>query len=174
MIYEPAEDSYLLEKYVKVFAKGDVLDLGCGSGIQTVAALSCKIKKIVGVDINPECVEYCKKKIPNAEFIVSDLFNNVKGKFDLIIFNPPYLPEDNLEDDESALITTGGKEGYEIIEKFLSEADKFMKIDGKILIVVSSLTGDVDSLIKKYAFKFKILEKQKIFFEELKVYLVWK
>ena len=64
--------------------------------------------------------------------------------------------------------------GYEILEKFLSEADKFMKIDGKILIVVSSLTGDVDSLIKKYTFKFKILEKQKIFFEELKIYLVWK
>ncbi len=173
MIYEPAEDSYLLEKYVKIFAKGNVLDLGCGSGIQSLAALSCKdVKKVVGVDINPECIEYCKKNIPKAEFIVSDLFSNVKGKFDLIIFNPPYLPKDSDEDSESALITTGGYTGIELLDRFLKEVGHFLNFDGKILIVVSSLTGDVDSLIKKYNFKFKILEKQKVFFEELKVYIL--
>lgn len=172
MIYEPAEDSYLLEKYVKVFAKGDVLDIGCGSGIQSIAALNCNVKKVIGVDINPECVSYCKENIPNGEFFVSDLFSNVKGKFDLIIFNPPYLPKDSDEDSESALITTGGEEGSEILERFLSEARNYLKSGGKVLIVVSSLTGDVDTLIKRYNFKFKILEKQKIFFEELKVYVL--
>ena len=66
MIYEPAEDSFLLQKYVKKYAKGKVLDMGTGSGIQAEAA-----KDVLAVDVNPECVEYVKKKGIRA--IVSNL-----------------------------------------------------------------------------------------------------
>ena len=122
------------------------------------------------LDINSESVEYCKKKGLNC--IQSDLFENVKWKFDLITFNPPYLPEYEGEDEESRLITTGGKNGHEITERFLKEARQFLNKDGKILLVSSSLTGDVEKLFKKYKFEFKKLETVKVFFEELYVYVL--
>ena len=166
MIYEPAEDSYLLEKYVTKYSKGKVLDMGCG--IQSLAALS-KADSVLSVDINSEAVSFCKSKGLNA--IESDLFFNVNGKFDLIIFNPPYLPKDNDEDKESALVTTGGEKGIEILEKFFLEVKDYLNEDGKVLIVFSSLTGDVDSLLNSNGFKFEKLESKKVFFEELFVYL---
>jgi len=168
MIYEPAEDSYLLEKYVTKYSKGKVLDMGCGSGIQSLAALS-KADSVLSVDINSEAVSFCKSKGLNA--IESDLFFNVNGKFDLIIFNPPYLPKDNDEDKESALVTTGGEKGIEILEKFFLEVKDYLNEDGKVLIVFSSLTGDVDSLLNSNGFKFEKLESKKVFFEEMFVYL---
>ena len=170
MIYEPAEDSFLLQKYVRKYAEGKVLDMGTGIGIQTLTALE-KTKDVLAVDINPEAVKLLKQKRITAK--VSDLFSNVKGKFDLIIFNPPYLPKDEREPEDSALATTGGKKGYEIIEKFLQQAKKFLKKEGKILLVVSSLTGDVEKLFKKQGYEFKKLEEKKEFFEKLFVYLAY-
>jgi len=172
MIYEPAEDSFLLQKYVEKYAFGKVLDIGSGSGIQAEAALK-KTKNILAVDINKEAVKLLKGKGINSKY--SDLFSNVKGKFDLIIFNPPYLPEEEKEDLETKLVTTGGKYGYEILERFFKNAKKFLNKNGKILIVFSSLTNKkkVDSLVKKYGFKIKLLEEKGLFFERLYVYLIF-
>ncbi len=171
MIYEPEEDSYLLEKYVKKYAKGKVLDLGSGSGIQAEATLE-KTKDVLAVDIDKECVKYLKKKGINAKY--SNLFSNVKEKFDLIIFNPPYLPDEELEDKESKKITTGGKYGYEILERFFSQVNEHLNKNGKILIVFSSLTkkSKVDKIIKQNKLKFKLLEEQKLFFEKIYCYLI--
>lgn len=169
MIYEPAEDSFLLQKYVKKYAKDKVLDMGTGSGIQALASLE-KTKDVLAVDINPSAVGQLKKKGIKAK--VSDLFSNVKGKFDLIIFNPPYLPEDKREPRDSSISTTGGKKGYETIEKFLKQAKKFLKKDGKILLVFSSLTGNIEKLFSKYSYGFKKLEEKKLFFEKIYVYIL--
>ena len=91
MIYEPSEDSYLLAKYVDKFSKGKVLDLGTGSGIQAETALK-HTKEVLATDISKEAVKFVKKKGIKAR--ISDLFSNINEKFDLIIFNPPYLPRE--------------------------------------------------------------------------------
>ncbi|MBS3172482.1 methyltransferase [Candidatus Woesearchaeota archaeon] len=169
MIYEPAEDSYLLEEQVRKYVKKGmkVLDVGTGSGIQAEAA---KEAKILALDINQECVDFVRKKGINC--VKSDLFEKINEKFDLIIFNPPYLPEDEEEPEDSKLLTTGGKKGNEILIRFFSQVKKYLNKDGKILIVFSSLTPDVDKIIRKYGFKYKKLSEQKIPFETLYVYLV--
>ncbi len=177
MIYEAAEDSFLLRKYVEKYSKGRVLDIGAGSGILMEVALK-KTSKVEGGDIDEEAVQYCKKKGLNV--VKGDLFSNVKGKFDLIVFNPPYLPEDepflkrNVHERKN-LDLIGGKKGYELIERFFSEVGKYLEEDGKILIIFSSLTKKekVDNIIKKNKFKFKLLEKEKYFFEELYAYLCY-
>ena len=173
MIYEQSEDSELLAKYVEKYAKGKVLDIGTGSGIQAEAALRFT-KNVLAVDVDEESVNYVKKKGIKAK--ISDLFSNVAGKFDLIIFNPPYLPDEKLEDEKSKRITTGGKHGYEILEKFFSQANEHLNKNGKILIVFSSLTNKnkVNKLIKKNDFKFQLLESKKLFFEELYCYLIFR
>lgn len=169
MIYEAAEDSFLLKKYVEKYSKGKVLDVGTGSGILMEVALK-KTSKVEGVDIDEEAVDYCKKK--GLKVKKSDLFNKVKGKFDLIVFNPPYLPEDEVKDRD----LIGGKKGYELIERFFSEVVEHLEKNGKVLILFSSLTDKekVDEIIRKNKFKFKLLEKGKYFFEELYVYLCYK
>ena len=145
MIYEPREDSFLLQKFVKQFAKGKVLDVGTGSGLQAITALE-NTSGVLASDINPECVNFVKAK--GVTTIVSDLFTNISGTFDLIIFNPPYLPLDKREDKESALSTTGGVKGSEVLERFLKDAKQYLMPSGKCLIVTSSLTGDIPLLLK--------------------------
>ena len=139
-IYESREDSTILKHYVKQYAKGSVLDIGTGSAIQAIAAANNKnVKSVLAVDIQKETIEYCKKHIKNKKiiFLVSDLFDNIRNKkFDTIIFNPPYLPQDLKVKD---LTLEGGKKGYEVIEKFLNEVNNFLKTNGIILIVFSSL-----------------------------------
>lgn len=171
MIYEPREDSFLLQKQVKKYARGKVLDMGTGSGIQALTAKE-KGADVLAVDCNPEAVNNVKKR--GIKAIVSDLFEQVQGTFDVILFNPPYLPETEEEDAESKQITTGGKQGHELLERFLKEAKKHLKTRGSILIVVSSLTGDVSAIIKKYNYQYKVLDTEKIPFETLTVHVLKK
>jgi len=154
MIYEPKEDSFLLEKAVRKYAKGkSFLDMGSGSGIAAEAAKETGAKSILASDINQEAVDFLKNKGILA--VKSDLFDKIKGKFDIIAFNPPYLPKDKREDKESSLATTGGKKGDEIILKFLKDALKHLENNGVILLILSSLTpkGRINRLINKKQLK---------------------
>ncbi len=177
-IYQPEEDSYLLAKYVEKYVKkgNKVLDVGCGSGIQSETALK-KTKDVLGVDINPNAIKHCKSSeyTKGAKFQKSNLFSNVKGKFNIIIFNPPYLP-DAKDPKEIKAYTTGGKHGYEIIDKFLQEANNHLADDGIILIVFSNLTKKrkVDEIIENYLFESKLLEEKSLFYEKLYCYKIKK
>ena len=171
MIYEPAEDSFLLQKQVKKYSKGkSVLEIGTGSGIQIQTAIKSGAKKILATDINEEVLRTLETKKIN--FRKSDLFSNISEKFDLIIFNPPYLPEDKREDLESQLATTGGKNGDEIILKFLKQSPKHLNNNGKILLLISSLTPQsrIDKFLIKLKLSKKKLSEKKLFMEKLEVW----
>jgi len=177
MIYQPLEDSFLLEKEVKKFAKGSVLDMGTGSGIQAVAAAKRKqAKKVLAVDIQKSVIDFCKKNVKNKKikFRQSNLFKSIpKQKFDTIIFNPPYLPaEPKLKD----LTVEGGKKGFETVQRFLKSAGAYLKDDGIILLLISSLTNKakVEEILTENLFEFEILSKKHIFFEDLLVYKIQK
>ena len=170
MIYEPREDSFLLQKYVERYSRGKVLDIGTGSGIQALTAMK-KTKEVLAVDIDESSVIYAISKGINA--IQSNLFQNVNGRFDLIILNPPYLPKDINENKEVARLVSGGKEGKELIEEFFSKVRAYLNENGRILIVFSSLSGDVLGCIKRNNFDCKKLDEQSFFFEKLFVYLVY-
>ncbi|PIN73774.1 hypothetical protein COV20_03610 [Candidatus Woesearchaeota archaeon CG10_big_fil_rev_8_21_14_0_10_45_16] len=178
-MYEPAEDSYLLQKQVKQQAIGRVLDVGTGSGIQALTAvLSPNVKEVIAVDINEEAVEKLRDKIRDQRLrkvkaVRSDLFDNVSGCFNLIIFNPPYLPQDKGIEDAALY---GGKKGWEISGRFFSKVSKYLFPDGKILFLFSTLTNKerIEELIEHNLFSWKEKEKLKLAFETLYVYEVEK
>jgi len=164
LIYEPAEDSFLLKKIVdELNLSGKVLEMGAGSGF-----ICSDLKKVelTLVDINSSAVKILGRKFPDAKIIESDLFSNVSGKFEVIIFNPPYLPEDSREDDGSRLATTGGIKGGEVVNRFLDSASDYLEKKGKIILLTSSLTRGVEW----GNWKKKLLGKKKLFMEEL---FVW-
>lgn len=173
-VYSPREDSYLmkdaLEKTIKdrrEKRKVKLLEIGCGSGVLLNSAHESGIKKenIFSVDINQTAVEKCKNLGFNSK--KSDLFEKVKGKFDIIIFNPPYLPEDKKEPKSSRISTTGGNKGSELINRFLKESKDYLKENGKILLLNSSLTKGINW----QDYKKEIIDSKKLFMEEL---YVWK
>ncbi len=173
MIYQPREDSFLLEKEVKKRAKGkSFLDMGSGTGIQARAAISAGASSVLVADIDKEAIR--KLKNQNIPAVCSNLFSKIREKFDIISFNPPYLPEDKLEGRESALATSGGKQGDEIILKFLKQAKSHLKKNGIILLVISSLTPKkrIFALLKKQGLKHNVLSSEKLFFEALEVWLL--
>ena len=107
-VYQPGEDSYLLARHVRRLVHGEVLDMGTGSGIQAVeAAAKPEVSRIVAVDVSPAALEAAKRRAESGgvvwkiEFIHSDLFEKVKGVFDWIVFNPPYLPSEGDADEAS-------------------------------------------------------------------------
>jgi len=171
-VYPPAEDSFLLAENLGVGSEDVVLDMGTGCGIQALCAAG-RAKSVLGVDINPAAVENAianakKNKIRNAEFIVSDLFSCVSGEFDLIIFNPPYLPT---EGDLMDYALDGGDRGVEVILKFIDKAPEHLNEGGRLKFLVSSLNSlpAVERKLSKSGFKFKYLAEKKMFFEKLMV-----
>jgi release factor glutamine methyltransferase len=169
-IYQPAEDSTFMSEFVKKEIKkrdsSKVLDMGSGSGIQAQTCINLGIisENLTLVDINPNAIKHLKNSFPNSKIIHSDLFKRIKDKYDLIIFNPPYLPNDKFDRNFD---TSGGEKGSETINKFLQEAKNHLVIHGEILLLTSSLTKGINWL----NYNRKLLGKKKIFFEEL---YVWK
>lgn len=175
-IYQPSEDSFLFSRVLKEQLPGllkenpdlKFLEIGTGSGIHLETALNCGVKKenIFSSDINQDSVSHCN--LLGFNCIHSDLFENITGKFDLIAFNPPYLPEDSREPRESRTATTGGKKGNEIILKFLKQAKNYLKENGKIFLITSSLASIVD--FEKLGYKAKEIGCERLFFETLCVW----
>lgn len=172
-VYEPAEDSILLADSIGVEEGDTVLDVGTGSGIVALAA-SSRASFVVGVDVNVGAVRQAafnakSNNIQNAFFAASDLFSAAKKRFDLITFNPPYLPVS----EEGALEKSwsGGAEGLEVLERFIAGAGEHLKENGRIEFIVSSLNNieKVRSLLESSGFEYEVKAEKKIFFEKLGV-----
>jgi release factor glutamine methyltransferase len=172
-IYQPSEDSFLMSNILRenlpsLLEKNPnlkFLEIGTGSGIHLQTALSSGVKKenISSSDINKNSVSHCSSLGFNC--IYSDLFENIKDKYDIIIFNPPYLPEDKKEPKQSQLSTTGGKKGSEIILRFLQHAKDYLNKEGKIFLITSSLAEDVD--FEELGYSAKEIGCERLFFERL-------
>lgn len=159
-VYEPAEDSFLFAENLDVGEGDVVLDMGTGCGILGIIAAE-KASKVSAVDVNPHAVRCAKK---NAElggvsdrlfFIQGDLFTTIRtGEiFDVILFNAPYLPSGDVENrsiDRSWMgrAWSGGPTGREVIDSFIQKSPKYLKQNGHIFLMQSTLSGISETLRK--------------------------
>jgi len=189
-VYEPREDSFLIADNLKVKKGESVLEIGTGSGILAILAAK-RGGKVTAIDLNEDAIECAKKNWENNKglrnqghrgsetktrteplksvplspfinFIVGNLFAPVKGeKFDLIIFNPPYLPKEEKYTEKKIDLSYNSAE---TLERFLKEYKKHLNKNGRALIINSSISG-----VKVEG---KVIAEKKLAFEKLEVIML--
>ncbi|MFH7859925.1 MAG: methyltransferase [Candidatus Aenigmatarchaeota archaeon] len=176
-VYKPSEDTFLLydsinNNYSKSF------EVGSGVGLITLK-LAKKSNYVLVSDINFEATKNTLYNVKQnflrdkVDIVCGDCLTFLKNKifFELIVFNPPYLPSENFNKKIFDLSWSGGKRGYEITLKFLKEAKKHINKKGTIMIVSSSyIINEVLNIIKKMKLKYSIKKEKSMFFE--KIYIV--
>lgn len=177
-VYAPAEDTLLAADILirAINGKGLVVaDIGTGTGaLGIVAALDGRVTNVLISDISENALECAKENAKlngvtgKCSFRKSDLFENVEGNFDIIIFNPPYLPEDD-EVKSGKNEWSGGPTGTETTKLFIDQALLHLNKKGTIIIVASSF-ADMDGLahfIKDAGLEVTDSRTKHIFFEDI-------
>ena len=151
-----------------------VLDLCTGSGYIGLTIKQKTNATVVMSDIDEESIiqstENAKENNLDVEIIQSNLFENIEGKFDVIVTNPPYIPATNILDSsvtnyEPSLALFGGKDGNAIIKKILNQYKDYLNEDGVILFEASP---DNINIFKEHDFEIlkDINGKERIFIKK--------
>ena len=175
-VYIPAEDSYLLAENLEIKSGQSVLEIGTGSGI--VAMYASKLtEKVTATDINFDAITLAESNfkannIDNIELLFGNLFEPVKNrKFDVILFNTPYLPTEEGEvlDDTINYAFDGGLNGRKVIDLFLNEVKNHLYDGGIVQLIQSSLSGNEETLDKldEAGFIAEIAASEHFFFEDI-------
>lgn len=190
-VYEASEDSFLAAELISDYIKGirkkniKVLDMGTASGILgLVAASSKKVGSVTFADINPKAVALSEKNFQknkekieaSPRFVLTDLFSNIgrEERFDIIIFNAPYLRNEKENEDKEHNPWSGGKEGVELSIRFLQEAVDHLEDKGRIVLVGSSLSKKEKIKQEVERLHLKAFEERKVhyFFEDIIVWMI--
>lgn len=190
-VYEPEEDSKLLLKHTtsqlkhyllgKNQSTSSLCEIGVGSGYVS-SNLSKQFPNInyFGSDINPDAItltqtefEVANKKITLNNKPYFQGFQN-KEKFDTIIFNTPYFPFESKHDNFENLTLKdraiyGGPNGYETIQEFIEQTNDYLKNDGFVIMIFSSLSNlkHIEKILTRNLYEFEMLESENSFFEKI-------
>jgi len=184
-VYDPAEDTFLLIDAVKIKRNESVLEIGTGCGIialeyaRTGANVICTDLNPYAVSLTQENFSINKSHIKGSfEVRKGDLFKPIKENeiFDIIIFNPPYLPTKRNEIIGGSgwfdVATNGGIDGLKFTKKFIDKLENHLKDKGSAYFVFSSLSDSkkLETYIKKRNFYFNIISNCKFNDETISVY----
>ncbi len=161
-VYLASDDSDLVRRVLRRYSGECCLEIGAGNG-GNLLELEKTFKLAVGTDlVRPERV---------SNLILADraaCFRN--SVFDLVAFNPPYLPSEGVED----AAVDGGRDGVEVPMSFLREAMRVVKPSGRIVMLLSSYnpTEKVEALCAENGLRMSLIDKMRLFFETLTVYAI--
>lgn len=186
-VYEPSEDTFLLVNAIDIKKSERFFEIGTGTGI---ISLFLAKKGFDGVccDINPIAVELVKKNyltnqlklLASLDIRLGDMFNalSLDEKFDVIIFNPPYLPT---EPDEYVggsgwfdKAVSGGVDGLSVTIGFLENVSGFLKEKGRAYFVFSSLSDKekLHKILDKNKLEYEVVSKNQFDDEVLFIYKI--
>jgi release factor glutamine methyltransferase len=170
-VYSPEEDTYLLLRAALAEARPEdsAIEIGCGSGLIS-RELAARVRSLLATDINPHAARAARAA--GVEVVRADLFRGLRGRFDLVVFNPPYLP--TAEERTSQWMNyalDGGESGRETIDRFLEDLRDHMAHGGRALLLISSLTGpgEVQEKAAAVGLDAREVAREGCFFEQLHV-----
>ena len=168
------ETEYLVEKTIN-YAKNlkeplDILDIGTGSGAIAITLAKHLNSKVIATDISEKALEIAQKnaKRNNTQitFKQSDILKNVKGKFDIIISNPPYISKDEtidplVKNNEPSLALYADNKGLYFYEEILKNIKPYLKEKSIIAFEIGmTQSKDITKITQKYLPKAKIITEK--------------
>ena len=144
-----------------------ILDIGTGSGAIAIVIQKETGAKVTAVDVSKAALDVAIKNAENndakIEFIHSNVFENVSGKFDYIVSNPPYIETEVVKgldkevvDNEPILALDGGEDGLDFYREIVKKAPNFLNEGGKLYFEIGyNQAGAVSGLMKD---KFKNIQ----------------
>ena len=167
----PRPDTELIiEQVLKIYKNKNrinFLDIGVGSGAILLSILKEKKGFLgTGIDISNNCLNICKKNAYKLEvyervkLFKSNIDNFTKGKYDLIISNPPYIKkldlnklDKDVKDFEPKLALNGGLDGLSEIRKIIKKSTELIKKNGKLIIEIAfNQKNEVKKILKDNGF----------------------
>lgn len=176
-VYEPAEDTELLRRVLREQEPSLVgrraLDVGTGTGAVTRTLLDLGAR-VVAVDVSPHAATLARENAPGADVVRGDLMGALRGPFEVVAFNAPYLPSEPHERVEGWLDRAfhGGEGGVEVSERFVRDLPRVLAPEGRAYLVVSS-RADLDRLraaVRGAGLLEETVGTERWFFEEVAVW----
>ena len=180
-MYTPSDDTFLLADCIRHYSGSRALEIGVGSGL-LLDILEKNFTYVAGSDIDLQALQYCKQQQKSKKKKTTTSSANVLlvccdagsafgiGKFDLIVSNPPYLPNED-DNNNSILDATvhGGPTGIEATMHFIDSALPLLAGDGKLLIVTSSFANSsaLDKVLLENGIHKKVVKEKRLFYETL-------
>lgn len=166
-MYAPAPDTFLLAQCASTYRGEWALEIGTGSGA-VAEELAANFENVAGTDVDLASLVYCRGRNRKLMLVCCDAasaFSNVR--FDLVVANPPYLPDDAKKD----ATVHGGPTGVETTIHFIESALPLLSPKGAMLVVVSSRTDQsaLDAFLEGRKIKKKVVKEKRLFFERLSV-----
>jgi release factor glutamine methyltransferase len=164
-MYLPSDDTFLLADCIKQYQGRWALEIGIGSGT-LLSLLEKNFVNVAGSDIDMQALEHCRG-MSGAMLICCDAASAFAGSFDLIVSNPPYLPDDKVRDTK----VHGGPAGIETAIQIIESALPLLACGGKMLVVLSSLADSsaLGKLVKEKKISKKVIREKRLFYETLSV-----
>ncbi len=172
--YPPREDSYLLLDSIETGPGEKFLDIGTGTGIIAIAAAK-RGAEVFATDISENAVKCAKRNAyenkVSIEILRTNLADGIKGRFDVVSFNAPYLPESEKSYGDMAIALESGKRGSFLAEEFVKCLPFILAPDGRAYLVLSSMT-DHSFMKGRKDMLFKEIARKHIFFEDIFVFML--
>ena len=145
-------------EYISAREQARVLDMCTGSGCIAAVIAKNTAAQVIAADVSDDALEVAKDNLKGmgAEIVKSDMFENIDGKFDLIVCNPPYIRTAEISGLQSEvtlqphIALDGGEDGLKFYRIIAENAQKYLTDNGAIMLEVGyDQAQEVCKLMKK-------------------------
>ncbi|MES2154496.1 MAG: HemK2/MTQ2 family protein methyltransferase [bacterium] len=177
-VYVPSDDTFLLAKAVaqEVVPGQRFVEVGCGAGLVSLVAAHAGAA-VTATDLNPHAIATARHNAREnhlgMDVVQADLLAGLSGPFDVVAFNPPYLPTapDEVVPGPLNLAFDGGKDGNGTVLRFAQQLSRLAHRPRTVLVVHSSLSdpGPLAAAMAALGYTCDVVLEENHFFERLAV-----